>query len=401
MRVDRLFRLLIVVTVTAVVASGCLRAEAVVEVDENGAGRLELTIEPVERRFGRPGWDPAVDLRDVVVTATDALPGVDVERVGDEGVRVTLRFDDHQDLSAVLTSPLPIVGGAGVLFRSFDIVDDGEGRWRFRAVSGLGPDGSLLDGAAGSMLGAMLGDAIGAGRLRLTVQLPGQVVDANTDAIDGGAATWTLIGDDAATELRMDNEPGGLSTLSIGLIAAGGALVLGLLLLLVTAAGRSRRRNQRFEPVLPTTAGPSTWSVPDRPMRPPVAGPAGRTSAPPHSAQPVDPTDPFPPGPAGPFTEGAPGGPSTWGAPAGPTGPATQPTDPVTQPIAPPVWPPVQPTQPTGERLPVGPPPLPPGMVPNPTNAFPETHPVDPPVDRPPVPPTSTTVEGDEPAPPR
>jgi hypothetical protein len=387
---------------TLLLATGCLRTDVNVHVNDDRSGSIDLDLYFSEETLRLAGLNPD-DLKDLAETATGGQDGVEISTIaadGERGIRVSVQFDDYRQLTSSLTNG-EFEGRTLRVFQSFEITEGPDGKWSLQAtVDPGGFDAVMNEIPAGLPTGDVSPDDVA---INLAVTLPGEVARSNAASTDGGTATWELTGSNAATTMSMENEPSSVSPLQWVMIAVGALIVLGLVLILVTAAGGRRRRRkaarhavgpanqQGWAPVgpAPVAVGPDGWSSP-----PPYSS-HGWGEAAPGTGAPTPPSGP-PVGAAplggtqaddllaaalaastGMTGEHPPVPPATPAGPAAPIGgvaaPPTAPLGPDAAPAtaapvwAPPVGPPLEPDR-------VGPPVLPAGFVPTPDQAFPETH---------------------------
>ena len=307
------------VAACVLVLTGCLRTEMGVHIEGDGAGRIDLEVYFDEVSLQQAGLS-GEDLVKLVETATTNIDGAEisaVNEVGAKGVRMSLPFDDYRQLTQSLTNG-SYQGYSLRLFQTFDVTEGEDGKWSmtaavdpvgFRAVLAQIP--ANLSGSASQV------DADT--EFVFAVTLPGKVLRSNATKVDGGTARWDLNGDAGAQTFTMENEPSGLSTIQMALIGVGALIVVGLLLMFLTAAGSKRRHRrkgkkisvdtnhpQSWAPVGPSTdvQMPNAWSSPPpysshgwgeaAPTSPPVAGepaPVGGITAPAPVAAPGPPPE--------------------------------------------------------------------------------------------------------------
>lgn len=352
-----------------ITATGCLRAELGVVIDDDRSGEIVLELYFNEAELGAADID-ADELRQLTEAATQAMDGVDVELVkaaGEQGIKLTVPFDDYRQISSALTNA-NAVGQPLRAFQSFEVTEGTDGRWSMKAS--IDPSGfqSVLTAVPASIPGSNfdMSDL----DLTLSVTLPGEVVTSNSTDVDGGTASWKLTGSDAAQSLSMDNQPGSVNLLQWALIGVGGLFIVGFLLVFLTAAG-GKRRHRRGKRVKVDTNHPQDWAAPNGATG--VLMPDQWSSPPPYSSHGWGeqvPTEP-PVGVASPEPVGGAAS-NTPGLPAAPVAP------PVPAVAAPPTAPPdggswSRATVPSDAGR-AGPPVLPAGFVPTPDNAFPLTH---------------------------
>lgn len=356
----RLGALVAVVLAGVVLATGCLRTEVGVVVDDDGSGRIDLDVWFDESALDDIGLtaDGLLDLAEAATTGVDGAEVSGLAEDGARGIRMSLPFDDYRQLADSLTNA-DVQGQPLRIFQSFEIQEGDGGSWSLDAQVDPGGFASVL-AEAGGLLG-IIGPADGAISVDFSVTLPGEVTSSNADRSDGGTATWDLDGDGAPEQLTMENSPGSSSAVPWIAGAAVALLALVLLVVVVRRRGSARRSAPAVSDAWAPAATPSAGVSPG-------SGPSGWGSPP---------TAPAGWGPAAPPVPGAtaPGssGPGAAGPPELPTAPGSTaapglPPGPPLLPVAPPVVPAAPPPTPAVVPPPVLPaaPPLPPAAVPPP-----------------------------------
>ena len=243
----------------AVVLSGCARIEIGIHVNEDGSGEISL-LSALDTRFldaaaaaGDTGMeDPFSDLDEA-----DLPPGATVEEYdqdGFRGVRARFPFAASEDIKRTIDAALSDAGddptgaaaGLDQLFERFDLRRDGDG-WRFDAVAvplfmgALPGDGG--DALGGDALGGEMAELMLEGfEFTIRIELPGEIVEHNADAVEDGALVWSLD--------PLSEEPRALLALTSGggdgtILHVTTGVVVALLIAAITAAIwlRSRRSN--------------------------------------------------------------------------------------------------------------------------------------------------------------
>lgn len=343
------------VVVLLVTATGCLRAEVGLNVNDDRSGSVDVKI-LVNKNSVEAAGITQKQLEQLVDAAAKQMPGADVSVIddrGDRGVNVTVPFEDYQQAIDALTNA-SFQGQPLHMFQSMKITPGTEGMWTMRAVADpVGIQAIIAEIPKFAPVPPL--DPQDA-EINFSVTLPGEVVASNAFHVDGGTAMWKLTGKDAVTELNVRNEPGSLSPLQIVLIGVGGLLVGGFILVLLTAAkgGKSkqwtkrprrlrRRRRQtadHAEQWQPKTYEPGSLGGRDESVLPvvtasePVAPPIAPAMA---TIPPVGPGAMGPPHAAGPGVATAP----PTATPAGPA-PTVDPAAPVLPPVLAPIPVPVE-----------------------------------------------------------
>lgn len=246
-------RLGVVVALLGVVAAGCRTDVGVaVAVRPDGSGAVTVTV-TLDADAAKQLGDPAnVALGDLRTSGWSVPDPVGLDGGGLRFVALR-RFASPAQLQAVLAE----VGGAGGVFRGTRLqVIDGfaSTSYRFRTRIDLTGDptqfgdAELTAALGGLPLGRTAEELVASGatradaaRLTVTVELPGAAPDTN-GAVREGRSEWTYPltgGRSVATVLRAASSDIDSATLSV--FAAGAALVLAALVVLVVGLVRTRR----------------------------------------------------------------------------------------------------------------------------------------------------------------
>ena len=245
---------LLALLASAVVLSGCARIEIGIHVNEDGSGEISLLSALDTRFLAAAAVAGDTDLADsfIDLDEADLPPGATIEEYDEDGfrgVRARFPFAASDDITRTIDAALSNAGddptgaaaGLDELFERFDLRRDGGG-WRFDAA--VSP---LLMGALPGAGGDALGDEMAALMLErfeftIRIELPGEIVEHNADAIEDGALVWSL--DPLAEEprellaLTSSGKDGTILHVTTGIVVA--------LLVAATAATiwlRSRRSN--------------------------------------------------------------------------------------------------------------------------------------------------------------
>ncbi|MFV0318605.1 MAG: hypothetical protein ACK5O2_16785 [Microthrixaceae bacterium] len=249
-------RLLVVLVLVALAATGCFDADAAVVVKSDGSGVVTFEVIP------DPDLAVVLDQVDIETIAQDVLAGVEgatfraEERMGLERYFVEVPFDDYRDLTVNILEGATIAGQTFTPFTQFDLRELDEGGWRLTAVTNpLGAMASFQEGTALGLAGAAARARTGTDpRVKLSVSLPGAVIASNAESTDKGTAVWELSDPSKPYTLDMTTEAvSAFTTLQLVLAGVAGVIVLGLVLTLVGSVGparrdrgsRSRRRRER------------------------------------------------------------------------------------------------------------------------------------------------------------
>lgn len=360
--------LVVLAAMVAFVATGCLRTDVTVHVNDDRTGSIDLDVYFSSAALDEAGIS-SDDLIQLVERSTTNIDGVEVSALATadaKGFRVRVPFDDVDQLASSLVNS-DLQGRQVRAFSEFHIAEGSDGAWSLNAtVDPVGLD-AVMDQVPPSLVAPDLDPAVSS--IEFTVDLPGKVARSNAERTDGGTATWTLSASSGSERLFMENEPAGMSPLQMLLLGAGALMVVGFLLILFTAAGSRRRRRRRVDhgpggdgwkpaspsptavrggrdlqdlPVLPTLGGSPPVGAPppgaEPAAAPPVfvAGVAPQVPLLPIGTPPVAPTE-LPVAPIAPPVSAPAVGPAV----APPVAPSAAP--PVVPPAAPPVVPPVVP----------------------------------------------------------
>jgi hypothetical protein len=245
-------RALVLVAALVALSACTLDVEVRVQVDDDGSGTVEVLATADPPALQRVGGDlgAVLDLDGLradgwAVEGPSALPD------GSATVRLSQRFEDAEGAAAVLRD---LEGEAGPL-RGFAVTRSQSlfrTRWGFRGTVDLGgdvpvPKAAAVEGEAGEtleQLAARLGESLGRLlRLRIGVQLPGDVRSNATTKADNGAVWQVAFGTDPLELEASSSRPRALPI--AGAVAAGLAVVVGLVVLLVRLAGRVTARDAR------------------------------------------------------------------------------------------------------------------------------------------------------------
>jgi hypothetical protein len=233
--------------VTFLALSACtLDVEVRVRVDDDGSGTVEVLATADAAALQRVGGDlgavldiDALRAEGWIVEGPTALPD------GSATVRLSQQFDDPAGAAAVFED---LEGEDGPL-RGFAVTRSQSlfrTRWGFRGTVDLGGDVAVPDAAAevdGEPVATLdelerrLGESLGRLlRLRIGVQLPGDVRSNATTKAENGAVWQVAFGTDP---LELDATGSRTRTATVGLaVVLALAVVVGLVVLLVRLAGR-------------------------------------------------------------------------------------------------------------------------------------------------------------------
>ena len=183
----------------AVLLSGCARIEIAIQVNDDGSGEIAL-LSALDTQFleaAAAAGDTEIEDSFLDLDEADLPPGATIEAYeedGFRGVRARYPFAASDDIKGAIGAALTDAGeaaGPDELFKRFDLRRDGGG-WRFDAVvspifTGAlpGDDGDALNGD----LAALMLEEV---EFTIRLDLPGEIVEHNADAVENGALVWRL-----------------------------------------------------------------------------------------------------------------------------------------------------------------------------------------------------------------
>ncbi len=320
----RRFRFLLAAVVVGLLATGCIRSDLTVAINDDGSGTYSAIVAFNPKAIGQLaqlggqdtgglGKDPCKQIRDSANGNQDKLPsGAKVENYSDGdfcGVKITAPFAAGQNPSDAISKALGGLDSAGqggvtgIGLDVFSIKKAGAG-WQFEAT----PSGAGTGTGSGSSSSA--GDAAlakqflqGASSI-VRIKLPGRVVeaDSNPDAIDGdGVLIWNLNLTGETRRLKAHSEPGtpivnktytdaGKSIPSIkgaGTASGGGdsggssalPLIIGLLVVVAAIVGFVLWRKSKAATTAPAMMGAAMTPGMAPPAPPPMPGMAPAAGA--------------------------------------------------------------------------------------------------------------------------
>jgi hypothetical protein len=208
----RRFRFPILLAVLAFLATGCIRSDLTVNVNDDGSGTYSAIIAFNPKAIAQLsalsgdkssslGDDPCKEMRDSASQNKGDLPnGAKIEDYTDGdfcGIKITAPFAAGDNPSAEISKALggmdtATEGVSGIGLESFSITKSGSG-WQFEA-SPNGTDTATGSASTGSEAEMMKSFLQGASSI-VRIKLPGRVVeaDSNPDKIDGnGVLIWNL-----------------------------------------------------------------------------------------------------------------------------------------------------------------------------------------------------------------
>lgn len=276
-------------SVVALLASGCIRLNVDIEVNEDGSGTASIIQAfNVKALSDFAGEDAIAVLEDPeTLIPTDLPDGVEAEvydQDGFTGLRFTTEFGDlaemEENLAALQAATAESLQNTGATAEAQEeglTIERTEEGWLFESP-GLSSGTTDTEDIPDALLEGF--------ELRYSVTLHGETVDHNADEVDGATYTWDLAIDDDRETLFAETK------VSKGIGAppfiVGGA-VLGLVLLAALGfALASRSKKKRATPVS-TADGP--WGGPQAPTGPTgwPTGPPSPAGYPPQQPQPAPP----------------------------------------------------------------------------------------------------------------
>ncbi len=199
---------LLALLASAVLLSGCARIEIAIQVNEDGSGTIALLSALDTSFLDAAAAAGDTDLADsfIDLDEADLPPGATIEEYDEDGfrgVRARFPFAASDDITRAIDAALSDAGddptgeaaGLDELFERFDLRRDGDG-WRFDAVvtplfmgALPGEDGDAFDSAFDSGLAELMLEEF---EFTIRLDLPGEIVEHNADAVEDGALIWSL-----------------------------------------------------------------------------------------------------------------------------------------------------------------------------------------------------------------
>ncbi len=176
------------VSVLALIAAGCLRADIGVTVEEDGSGVLtfaQLQGPELREQADELGLDE--DVTEFEESMPDSAEFSDVVDGDYEGRQATMTFDSLDDLDALATEVLIVEPDEQGTFDSFAVTQEGS-VYAFDAVY-RGSDFDDLE----------LDDDVDPGQVIVTLELPGVVTEDNATEVADDVLTWRIPIDESAT----------------------------------------------------------------------------------------------------------------------------------------------------------------------------------------------------------
>ena len=312
----RRFRFLLATVVVAVLATGCIRSDLTVAINDDGSGTYSAIVAFNPKAIGQLaqlggqdtgglGEDPCKEIRSSANENQDKLPsGAKVENYSDGdfcGVKITAPFAAGENPSDAISKALGGLDSAGqggvtgIGLDVFSIKKAGAG-WQFEATPSGAGTGSGSSSSAGDA--ALAKQFLQGASSIVRIKLPGRVVeaDSNPDAIDGdGVLIWNLSLTGETRRLKAHSEPGtpivnktytdagknlpsvkGAGTGSSGGDSGGSSalpLIIGLLVVVGAIVGFVLWRKSKTAKTAPAMAGAAmTPGMPHSPGAPPMPG---------------------------------------------------------------------------------------------------------------------------------
>ncbi len=250
---------LLALLASALVLTGCARIEIAIHLNDDGSGEISL-LSAVDTRFLALAEDGATEIENsfIDLDEADLPPGATIEEYDEDGfrgARIRLPFAASDDVNDAINAALSDAGadlsgelsglGPTNLFERFDLLRD-DGGWRFAAV--VSPFQETLSSGDGDIVGD---DILDSGLVELLLEdfeftirldLPGDIVEHNADAVDGSALIWNLdpFSQEPRELMALTSGGGGTNVLEVTT-----GVVVGLLIGAITATIwlKSRRRS--------------------------------------------------------------------------------------------------------------------------------------------------------------
>ena len=183
----------------AVILSGCARIEIAIQVNDDGAGEIAL-LSALDTRFldaAAAAGDTEIEDSLIDLDEADLPPGATIEEYDEDGfrgVRARFPFAASDDVKGAIDAALPDAGesaGLDELFERFDLRRDGGG-WRFDAVVSPIFMGALPGDEDGALNGELAELMLEEFEFTIRLDLPGEIVEHNADAVEVSALVWSL-----------------------------------------------------------------------------------------------------------------------------------------------------------------------------------------------------------------
>lgn len=275
--------------VLAISASGCIRLNADIQVNEDGSGTASIIQAfDIEALSEFAGEDATAALGDPESLIPAELPeGVEAEvyeKGGYTGLRFTTEFADADEmaeqlaaLQAASVESFENTGGTADGQDGELTIERTEGGWLFESP-GFSSGDTDTEGIPEALLESF--------DIRYSLTLPGEAVDHNADEVEENTYIWNLaIDDDRETLFAETKVSKGIGALPFAI----GAVVLGLALLGVVGLVVLSRRKKKGTTQPPV--GGASWGQPQAPT-----GPSGWPAGPPAGYPPQQPLQPgYPP----------------------------------------------------------------------------------------------------------
>lgn len=176
------------VSVLAVIAAGCLRADIGVTVDEDGSGVLTFAqLYGPEVRDLSDELDLDEDFSEFEESMPESAEFSDVVDGEFEGRQATMTFDSLEELDALVSETLTLEPEQEGAFDTFAVTRDGS-VYAFDAVY-----------RASDLDDLEIDDDVGPGQVIVALELPGVVTEQNADETEGDLLTWRIPIDESAT----------------------------------------------------------------------------------------------------------------------------------------------------------------------------------------------------------
>ena len=248
------FRLLLLSMVAVLLLTACefrIFADLVVEADESGTFTVELSMDAALASLA--GDEFGAELPIGEDTLPDGWSTEVVAEEGFEGIRATVPFESLtglQQLLQALVATEEQSADLGLLDFLAGALPTREGdTFRFVLTIPAILDGLLGDGLAESPVPldlAMLDQVLD---IRISVMLPGDIVDHNADLHNGNLLVWNLAVTDSGRTLEAESQvpqPGAQMAIVWVAVAAS----LAIMVVLVVMVRSRRRRADSAEPVV-------------------------------------------------------------------------------------------------------------------------------------------------------
>ena len=183
--------LLLMLSLAALLMTGCIRQELSITVAADGSGSLTQLLTISDAFSETTDESPAGIFDDGIFDDGDVPPGITMEEVSEDGFsgfRVSVPFGSPSELLALVGSLTDTGQGPSTDF----VLEETDSGWYVNLLFGPFEDPAAAaappSGEAAALLEAILADAW----FRVRLDLPGDLVEHNADRIEDGTLVWDL-----------------------------------------------------------------------------------------------------------------------------------------------------------------------------------------------------------------